>query len=82
MIQTCQLYGGTERPYCRAFQLTRLGFLVTNVVMMVVGVRLLWAWRRVRTAPELAIGIAYCLGTFGLVLLVVTVTVAPLYSRK
>ena len=37
--------------------LAKLGFLATNVVMFVVGVRLLWAWRRVRTAPELAIGI-------------------------
>ncbi|MFQ5415497.1 MAG: hypothetical protein ACE5FL_00465 [Myxococcota bacterium] len=48
--------------------LAKLSFVATSLVMLTVGGRLLWAWRRTRAVPELAIGLAYSLGMVGLFL--------------
>jgi len=50
--------------------LAKLSFLATSLLLLFVGVRLLWVWRRTREIPELVIGLAYSLGIVGLFLLV------------
>ena len=46
-------------------------FVCTSLLLLGVGVRLLWVWRRTRMVPELAIGSSYVLGIVGLAFLVV-----------
>jgi hypothetical protein len=50
--------------------LAKLCFLGTSLIMLVVGARLLWVWRRTRQIPELVVGIAYALGVLGLFTLI------------
>jgi hypothetical protein len=56
--------------------LAKLSFLVTSLLLLFVGVRLLWIWRRTREIPELVIGLAYSLGIVGLFLLIAAGTQA------
>jgi hypothetical protein len=58
--------------------LAKLSFVVTSLVLLVLGLRLLWVWRRTRQTPELAIGLAYATGIAGLFLLVTAVRRAEL----